>query len=410
MIGELISDKYRIEAAISESHMYDVFAAYEVATGTNVVVKILNETMAYQPDRVKTFTDEIKSFATLSHPMIAAILDIDIFDDRPYVVTEKVEGEDLYSLINGEPLSFAESIKIIQGLGSVLQYATDLQIEHRTIKLSNILRQKDGQLKVLSFTHPRLKLAGRSERGKGSGVHSDLFFLGITLYELLVGDSPIRKRGGINELWDMKFEKFLRIRHPELNPEQLAKVVSFVKRTITRDVKLRFNSHEDFLKDLADFSSMVRVNKFRSKSQQLSMASQVVDALNGTMSNVNSSAINVRRKMNPELQLVSNQTVATANCNIGSRAVTQSQKGRAALHSNTEPAFSGNLALDTSNSTAQAIKASRPKPERPKLRLVKPSAQNTKLWDESSERHWILNPMLFMGFSLLVMILLVLFW
>lgn len=410
MIGELISDKYRIEAAISESHMYEVFAAYEVATGANVVVKILNESMAYQPDRVKTFTDEIKSFAALSHPMIAAILDIDIFDDRPYVVTEKVEGEDLYSMINGEPLSFAESIKIIQGLTTVLQYAADQQVEHRTIKLSNVLRQKDGELKVLSFTHPRLKLAGRSERGKGSGVHSDLFFLGITLYELLTGESPIRKRGGINELWDMKFEQFLRIRHPELNPEQLAKVVGLAKRTITRDVKLRFNSHEEFLKDLADFSSMIRANKFRSKSQQLSMASQVVDALNGTMSNVNSSPITVRRKTSPAPQLTANQAVCEISSSTGDLTATQSKTVIAATHNNTEAAFAGNLALDTRNFADHADGACQTKSERPKLRLVKPLAKNTELWDEDSERHWLLNPMLFMGFSLLVMLLLVLFW
>jgi serine/threonine protein kinase len=287
MIGEVINGKYKIEAAFSESHMYEVFTALEVATGTTVVIKILKEEMAQNSERVKGFSDEIRSFASLSHPMIAEVLDVDLFEDRPYVVVPLVRGRELHNMIKEETVSFADSCKIVQDLATVLQYASDQNVEHRTIKLSNVLRDSDGKLTVLSFTHPRLKLANRSPRSENSGVHSDLFFLGTTFFELLAGESPIRKRGGINELWDMKLEKLLRIRHAELAPEQLSRIVDFVKKALTRDMGNRFNSHEDFLKSLADLSGIIRANTIRSKARQLSMASQVVDALNGRMSNVN---------------------------------------------------------------------------------------------------------------------------
>ncbi|HNX74491.1 MAG TPA: protein kinase [Candidatus Rifleibacterium sp.] len=415
MIGEIINGKYKIEAAFSESHMYEVYSALEVATGTRVVVKILKEQMAAIPDRVRGFSDEIKSFASLSHPLIAEVLDVDMFDDRPFVVSPIVEGKDLHALIRENILPLNDCIAIIQDMATVLQYACDQKVEYRTIKLSNVLRRTDGRLSVLSFTHPRLKLAVKTSRSEGSGVHSDLYFLGSTFFELLAGESPIRQRGGINELWDMKLEKLLRIRHPEISPLQVGKIVEFVRRTLTRELDKRFNSHEEFLKSLADLSGTLRETNIRNRVKQMSMASQVVDALNGRMSNVNTSM--------PPVVAMPKPAAAPARAAIVSinRSADASADQQAPGFADT--AIEGNLALVVDNSGKDGFDGPEATDEPMKnqskrhLRLVKPAAADQAdqptapaNWQGNDEKHWLYNPVLFMGICLTAMVFLILFW
>lgn len=414
MIGEVISGKYRVEAAFSESHMYEIFTATELDTGTTAVVKILKEEMACNAERVKGFSDEIRSFASLSHPLIAEILDVDMYGDRPYVVSQLVHGVDLYNIIRTETLSFADCCRIIQDLATVLQHASDQNIECRTIKLSNVLRGSDGKLTVLSFTHPRLKLASRSLRSATSGIHSDLFFLGGTFFEMLSGESLIRKRGGVNELWEMKLEQLLRIRHAELAPEQINRVVDFVRKTLTRNMKLRFNSHEEFLKDLADLSGIIRGTSIRSKVRQLSMASQVVDALNGRMSNVNTN--------------MPTQVVEKSQSGRLSRAASAQAQPSGQIHAGSDatagfasPSIEGNLALVADNSEDETpttgndadAKISR-RSSRQHLRLLKPdnndSSARAEVWQGTGEVHWLRNPVIVMGLCLVFMVFLILFW
>ncbi len=416
MIGELICEKYRVEASFSESHLYEIFSATEVATGATVILKILKEEMALNSDRVKVFSDEIKAFAGLSHHMVAEILDVDMFEDRPFVVVPLISGTDLHSIIKERVLSFQDCCRIVQDLATVLQFAADEKVEHRNIKLSNVLIDSDNKLTVLSFTHPRLKLTSRFTRNEKSGVHSDLFFLGTTFFELLAGESSIRKRGGINELWDMKLEKLLRIRHPELTPEQMVRVVDFVRHSLTRDMKQRYSSHEDFLKNLADIAGSFRKNNIRSKVRQLSMASQVVDALNGRMSNVNTAAVSTAR-LSPR--------AAEKQASVGLALVNDSGKnskitgGDNAVESFQNSAFDGNLALALESQSGEEHDLSenpqRPvKNLRPALRLVKPSGKEknaaAQVWENAEDHHWLRNPVIFMGLCLTVMVFLILFW
>lgn len=403
MIGEILSERYKITAPVSESHMYEVFKALEVATGTEVIVKILKEEMAVNAQRVKRFSEEIRSFAGLSHPMVAEILDINMVDGQPYVVTEPFEGQDLHSWIKKSTISFVDAVKTIQKLATVLQYAASQEVHQRTIKLSNVLRNKDGKIKVLSFTHPRLRIAGKTKATANAGLHSDLFFLGTTFYELLAGHSPIRKRGGINELWDMKLEKSLRIRHSDLNPEQIDKVIEFIDKTLTRNMKTRFNSHEEFLKAVADLVINTRSkNKVGKKNRQLSMASQVVDALNGRMSNINTSmpSRNVFKKSQAVLSKVA--AIEAKNPMTTSEKVPDVEL------------IEGNLAIARETRQNNLETTTEKETPMPDLKVVKTNKQPTptkgEIWNEDENGHWMKNPLLFMSSCLIIMILLIIFW
>ena len=222
MIGEIINEKYKIESLYSESHMYEIFTAIEAATGQTVILKLMKEEMAVNTERVRLFSEEIKNFASLSHPNIAEVLDLDVFDGRPYVVSPLISGKELNFIMKEEVLSLSDSTQIIEDLATVLQCAFEHKIENRNINLSNVLRKKDGHITVLSFTLPRLRLVTTTpvKRNESASIQADFYFLGTALYELLAGKSPIRKIGGLHELWDMNLEKDLRIRGTDYKLEK----------------------------------------------------------------------------------------------------------------------------------------------------------------------------------------------
>jgi hypothetical protein len=164
----------------------------------------------------------------------------------------------------------------------------------------------------------------------------------------------------------------------------------------------RFESHEEFLKSIADLAGLVRGNSIKQKGRQLSMASQVVDALNGRMSNINTAMP----------KILPRSTATELQAATGSLA---DQTGEV-LEPGVAQAFEGNLALDSSLETIESsandempsFKAAR----RPALKLLKNSvpASDNQAWQEAEEAHWLRNPVIFMGSCLVVMILLILFW
>ena len=412
MIGEIINDKYKIESVFSESYMYEIFTAIEAATGQTVVLKLMKEEMAVNAERVRIFSEEIKNFASLSHPNIAEILDLDMFEDRPYVVSPLISGKELNFVMKEEVLSLPDSVKIIQDLAAVLQCAADNKIENRNINLSNVIRKKDGHVTVLSFTLPRLKLISSNpvKRNENAGIQADLYFLGTALYELLAGKSPIRKIGGLHELWDMNLEKELRIRHPELEPSQQKRIVDFIRKTLTREMNQRFNSYEEFLKSIADLAGDFRQKTIRNKvSRQMSMASHIVDVLNNK---INTTTTIVGSGLNESVKTTKTSTSTAVLKAVDSKSSKELQPGYA------EECVDGNLALsiqsdEVSEEEKDCLEVVSPK-SAPHLKLIKNTKTAKKVKNQSSEwaedKNIMKSPVFIIGIILAVMVLLILFW
>jgi len=390
MVGKILSGKYEIKQLFSESHLYEIFSAVETETSTPVIIKILRHEWSSNPERVRLFSEEIRSFATLSHPSIAQILDIDVVDSRPYVVTEPVEGQDLRTWIKDSQISFAEAAKAIQQIATVIQYSFDQKAVNRSIKLSNVLRSSGGLIKILSFSHPRLRLVGASENDVTAGIQSDLFFLGTTFYELLTGESPVRKRGGINELWDSKLRQALRIKHSHLSPDRIEKVFEFIERTLIRDVKKRFSNHAEFLMGLADlihFSGETERAQKEPVKKKLNSAAEIVDAIQGRISSTIFESI-------PTLKPT---TKFTPNAPLNTPCSRSAQAAAAQLPDN-EP-------IDvTENKKVESGK--------PFLRLIKggKEAAERMIWHDHDDHSRLRNPLVIMTLGLICMTLLVLFW
>lgn len=454
MIGTTLNGKYKLVSMIAESHLYEVFQAIEIETGSTVIIKVMREEIAASLDQVKFFSDEVQAFARLSHPNVAQVLDMDMIGNRPYVVREPVSGTDFRTwarLEKGVP--FLAAVKAVQSLGFVLQAAFDEGIDQRSVKSSNVLRRDDGMVKVLGFSMPRLRLVKRVQSmvDLEASIQSDLFFLGTTLFELLTGESPIRKRGGINETWDDLLRQSLRIRHQQLPPEAIDKVVEGIDRTLTREVKNRFRDHTEFLVILADLihlaEGLERGN--RPVRRDMSTAAEVVDAIHGRKpvtgiatgvgpaqtaapaTTASASAKSSRITPLPKTAVAGlppaistpapAQRMAPLASATGKITPLAARTAKAAATAALNPAeaaqlvaFDGNaaLALDTDDLASDANEAERPVFGRPIFQVINGGRNLAKsvIWRITDEPIWYKNPMILMGSGLLFMMLLILFW
>lgn len=468
MIGTTLNGKYKLTSMLAESHLYEVFQATEIETGSPVIIKVMREEIAASLDQVKFFSDEVQAFGRLTHPNVAQVLDMDMIGNRPYVVREPVSGIDFRTWARQEKgVPFLSAVKAVQSLGFVLQAAFDEGIEQRSVKSSNVLRRDDGTVKVLGFSMPRLRLIKKTHTmvDLEASIQSDLFFLGTTLYELLTGDSPIRKRGGINETWDDLLRQSLRIRHQQLPPEAIDKVVEGIDRTFTRDVKSRFRDHTEFLVVLADLIHLAegidRGNRPVAR-REMASASEVVDAIQGRKP-VTAIATGAGPAALPKVATLPKAAVmptpapaarmaplasaakpvqasgpaATVSSRTGSSPVSGTTSSMASAGGKVSPinarasktaaiaalnaaetaqlgGFDGNaaLALDPQEDFQDADDAERPVFGRPIFQVINGGRNLAKsvIWRITDEPIWYKNPMVLMGSGLLFMMLLILFW
>src|SRR5215208_3724699 len=208
LVGMCLNGRYRLEAQIGSGGMSTVYRAFDTTLERQVAVKLMHREIASDSDQLERFRREARSVAQLSHPHIVGVIDAGEEDGRPYIVLEYVEGETLKERIRrmgrlpiDEAIAYA--IEIARALGA----AHARGIVHRDIKPQNVLVDEEGSAKVTDFGIARsleeegLTADGRvlgttdyvsPEQALGHAVNgrSDIYSLGIVLYEMLVGDVP----------------------------------------------------------------------------------------------------------------------------------------------------------------------------------------------------------------------------
>ena len=211
---------YQIAAHIGSGGMGDVYRARDTKLQRDVAVKVLPEAFAADPDRVARFEREARAIAALSHPGILSIHDFGRTDGQTYAVMELLEGETLRQRLESGPIPARRAIDIAAQIARALAAAHGKGIVHRDIKPENVFLTADGRVKVLDFglarvepglaAHTSESTATRLDTGagvvlgtagymspeqvRGGAVdhRSDIFALGVVLYELLAGARPFR--------------------------------------------------------------------------------------------------------------------------------------------------------------------------------------------------------------------------
>jgi len=214
---------YEIVGAIGAGGMGEVYRARDARLARDVAVKVLPASFAEDAERLRRFEQEARATGALNHPNILAVYDIGEHEGAPYVVSELLEGEPLRQRIGATPLPQRKAIDYAVQIGRGLAAAHDKGIVHRDLKPDNVFVTNDGRVKILDFglakvTHPEalseadsaLPTGGPPATGAGTVLgtvgymspeqvrgrpvdhRSDIFSLGIVLYEMLTGQRAFR--------------------------------------------------------------------------------------------------------------------------------------------------------------------------------------------------------------------------
>lgn len=211
LVGEIVGDRYRIEEVVGAGGMATVYKAFDQTLERPVAVKVMRREVVKEADQLERFRREARAAAKLSHAHIVTVIDAGEENSRPYIVFEYVPGETLKQRIKSEgPLPIPEAVAYAIEIGSALVAAHAAGLVHRDVKPQNVLLDTQGHAKVADFGIAReleasdgLTKTGRvlgttdyvsPEQAMGEDVtgQSDVYSLGIVLYEMLTGEVPFK--------------------------------------------------------------------------------------------------------------------------------------------------------------------------------------------------------------------------
>ena len=262
----VLSGRYRLESKLGSGGMSTVYLALDEVLDRPVAVKLLHREISEEADQLERFRREARSAARLSHPNLVGVIDAGEDDGRPYIVFEYIDGRTLKRRIQDEgPLPVDEAVAYGIEIGRGLTAAHARKLVHRDVKPQNVLIDPDGRAKVTDFGIARsleskgLTATGRvlgttdyvsPEQAMGEDVdeRSDVYSLGVVLYEMLTGDVPFQAETQVGVAMKHVNEPMPDVQAKR--PEVSAVVASVVDRATTKDPRDRYNSVAEMVRDL----------------------------------------------------------------------------------------------------------------------------------------------------------------
>lgn len=265
--GQRINGRYEILRTIGEGGMANVYLAYDVILNRNVAVKILRGDLANDEKFVRRFQREAIAASSLTHPNIVEMYDVGVDDGNYFIVMEYIDGITLKSLIKKRgALTLKETIDIMLQITSAIACAHDSYIIHRDIKPQNVMILDDGVAKITDFgIAMAMKSAELTQtntvmgsvhylppeqaNGKGSTVKSDIYSLGIMMYEMLIGKVPFKGENAVEIAMKQINEPIPSVCRQ--NPDIPQSVENIILKATAKNPKNRYDSvnemHDDLL-------------------------------------------------------------------------------------------------------------------------------------------------------------------
>ena len=264
--GKLIGKRYEIIEKIGNGGMATVYKAQDIVLKRYVAVKVLREEFTTDEEFIRRFNTEAQSAASLTHPNIVSIYDVGTEDNIYYIVMELIQGKTLKEIIDEDGvLPWKWSLDIAIQIASALEVAHKNNIVHRDIKPHNIIITEDGVAKVTDFgiakavSNSTITAFGTTigsvhyfspehARGGYTDAKSDLYSLGVVMYEMLTGRVPFDADTPVSIALKHMQEK--PIEPIKLNPSIPYSVNKIIMKAMEKDLNLRYQSATEMLKDL----------------------------------------------------------------------------------------------------------------------------------------------------------------
>lgn len=265
--GQKINDRYEIVKSIGEGGMANVYLADDKILERKVAVKVLRGDLSADDKFIRRFEREAQSVSNLSHPNIVEVYDVGVEDGNHYIVMEYIEGKTLKQLLKKrESLTLTEVIDIMTQLTDGIAHAHESYIIHRDIKPQNIMIEDNGLIKITDFgiamalnatqltqTNSVMGsvhyLPPEQASGKGATIKSDIYSLGILMYELLTGNVPFKGDNAVEIALKHMKDKIPSIR--KQNPAIPQSVENILLKAAAKNPRNRYESardmHEDFV-------------------------------------------------------------------------------------------------------------------------------------------------------------------
>lgn len=256
MLGQVVQH-YEIEARLGQGGMGVVYRARDTRLGRAVAIKFLPPEFGADPDRKRRFEDEARAACAVNHSAIAQIYDVGEHEGQLFIVMELVEGKTVRALLQARELDLLGAVEIAAQVGEGLARAHEAGVVHRDVKADNVIVTPDGHAKLLDFglakrheatpqgTDPisQLETVARTQagvvlgtlhymspeqaRGQVVDARSDIFSLGVLLYEMVTGQLPFSGRTAVDMLHAIAFEESRPVTQVRANvPPSVQRVVS----------------------------------------------------------------------------------------------------------------------------------------------------------------------------------------
>ena len=277
--GQKINDRYEIIQTIGEGGMANVYLAKDVIIDRYVAIKILRGDLAGDEKFVRRFQREALAASSLNHHNIVEMYDVGEDNGMYYIVMEYIEGKTLKQLIKKRgALTLSECIDIMLQLTDGVNVAHASYIIHRDLKPQNIMIQDNGEIKITDFgiamalNNTQLTqtnsvmgsvhyLPPEQASGKGATVKSDIYSMGIMLFELLTGTLPFKGENAVEIAFKQIKDDIPSVR--EINPSIPQSVENIVLKATAKNPKNRYNNAKEMHDDLASCLNEERLNEPR---------------------------------------------------------------------------------------------------------------------------------------------------
>lgn len=266
--GQQINNRYQIIRSIGEGGMANVYLAYDTILDRNVAVKILRGDLSNDDKFVRRFQREAISASSLSHPNIVELYDVGEDDGNYFIVMEFIDGKTLKSLIKRRgALTLPEVIDVMLQLTSAIACAHDSYIIHRDIKPQNVMIMDDGRVKITDFgiaiasnateltqTNSVMGsvhyLPPEQANGQGATIKSDIYSLGILMFELITGKVPFKGDNAVEIALKQMKDPMPSV--CKIMPDVPQSIENIILKACAKNPKNRYDSLREMYNDIKD--------------------------------------------------------------------------------------------------------------------------------------------------------------